>query len=106
MNWREIVKLLHDNFAYADVQTLVYTVEENEVHSLSAKGDAEFSADEIKRYSEEFLLANGELETDFTKFSKSCQPTCDERIPALREKDRKITTTHSLITIFSTSQRN
>ena len=53
-----------------------------------AEGDAEFYADDkIERYSEEFLSENRELERDFTKDSKSCQPTCDEHIPVLREKD-------------------
>ena len=76
MNWQEVVKLLQDIFAYAAVQLVVYTLEENGVHALSAEGDAEFYADdEIERYSEEFLLENRELETDFTKDSKSCQPT-------------------------------
>ena len=71
MNWGEVVKLLQDIFAYADVQIVVYTLEENGVHALSAEGDAEFYADdEIERYNEEFLLENRELETDFTKDSK------------------------------------
>ena len=88
MNWQEVVKLLRDIFAYADVQLVVYTLEQNGVHALSAEGDAEFYADdEIERYSEEFLLENSELETDFTKDSKSCQPTCDEQFPVIREKD-------------------
>ena len=89
MNWQKVVKLLRDIFAYADVQLVVYTLEENGVYALSAEGDAEFYADdEIERYSEEFLLENRELETDFTKDSKSCQPTCDEQFPVLREKDQ------------------
>ena len=76
MNWQEVVKLLRDIFAYADVQIIVYTLEENGVHALSAENDAEFYADdEIERYSEEFLLENCELETDFTEDSKFCQPT-------------------------------
>ena len=88
MNCQEVVKLLRDIFAYADVQLVVYTLEENGVHALSAEGDAEFYADDvIERYSEEFLLEKRELETDFTKESKSCQPTCDEQFPVLREKD-------------------
>ena len=87
-NWQEVVKLLRDNFAYADVQFVVYTLEENGVHALSTEGGAEFYPDdEIERYSKEFLLKNRELETDFTKDSKSCQSTCDEQIPVLREKD-------------------
>ena len=57
MNWQEIVKLLRDIFAYADIQIVVYTLQENGVHVLSAEGDAEFYAnDEIERYSEECLL--------------------------------------------------
>ena len=88
MNWQEVVKLLCDIFAFADVQNVVYTLEEYGVHALSGEGDAEFYADdEIERYSEEFLLENRELETNFTKDSKSCQPTCDEQFPVLREKD-------------------
>ena len=88
MNWQKVVKLLRDNFAYADVQLVVYTLEENGVHALSAEGEAELYADdEIEQNSEEFLLENRELETTFTKDSKSCQPTCDEQFPVLLEKD-------------------
>ena len=42
MNWQEVVNLLRDIFAYADVQIVVYTLEGVGVHALSAKGDAEF----------------------------------------------------------------
>ena len=50
MNWPEVVKLLRDINAYVDVQMVVYTLEENAVHALSAEGDAEFYADgEIER---------------------------------------------------------
>ena len=53
MNWQEVVKLLRDIFAYADVQIVVYALEENGVNALSAEGGAEFYADEeIERYSE------------------------------------------------------
>ena len=88
MNSQENVKLLRDFFAYADLQLVVYTLDENGVHALSAEGDAEFYADdEIEQYSEELLLENRELETDFTRYSKSCQPTCDEQFLVVREKD-------------------
>ena len=88
MNWQEVVKLLRDIFAYADVKIVVYTHKENGVHALSAKGDPEFYADdEIERYREELLLENSELETNFSEDSKSCQPTCDEQFPVLPEKD-------------------
>ena len=88
MNWQEVVRLLRDIFAYANLQIVEYTLEENGVHALSAESDAEFYADdEIERYSEDFLLKNRPLETDFTKVSKSCQPTCVGQLPVLSEKD-------------------
>ena len=88
LNWQGIVKLFRDIFVDADVQIVVYTLDGSGVQTLYAEGDAEFYADdEIERYSEEILLENHELETHFTKNSKSCQPTCDEQFPVLREKD-------------------
>ena len=82
------MKLLPDIFTHADVQLVVYTQEENEVDALSTEGEAEFYSDvEIEGYNEEFILANRESETDFIKYSKACQPTCDEHFPVLPEKD-------------------
>ena len=88
INWQEMVKQLRYTFAYADVQSVVYTREQNGIHELSAEGDAQFHADdEIERYNEDFLLQNRQLETDFTKNFKSCQPTCDEHFPVFRERN-------------------
>ena len=57
------MKQLRDVFAYADVHFVVYTLEENGVHALSAEGDDEsYADDEIKRYNGEFLFENRELE--------------------------------------------
>ena len=46
MNLQEVVKLLHDIFADAYVQIVVYTLEENGIYALSAEGDADFHADD------------------------------------------------------------
>ena len=84
MNWQEVVKLLPDIFDYAEVQIVVYAVEENGVHAMSA----DFYADDgMERYSEECFFENKEFETDFTEDSKPCQPTCDEHFPVLRKKE-------------------
>ena len=40
--WREIVKLLRDISAHADEQIVVYTLDKNGVHAMSAEGDADF----------------------------------------------------------------
>ena len=88
MNWQEVVKLLRYIFAYSNIRIVVYTLEENGVHALSSEGDPDFYAeDEIERYSEELYLNDKDLETDFTRDAKSCQPTCDEQFPTFREKD-------------------
>ena len=88
MNWQEVVKLLRDVFAYSDIHVVVYTLESHGVHAMSSEGGPEFYAeDEIERYSEEFYLDERDLETDFTKDSKSCQPSCDEQFPILRKKE-------------------
>ena len=42
MNWQAVVKLLRDIFAYAEVQFVLYTLEENGVHAMSGEGDTEF----------------------------------------------------------------
>ena len=88
MHWQEIVKLHRDIFPYADVQITVCTLDGNGVHAMSTETDIEFYADaEIERYSEEVFLEKRELEKDFTKKSKTCQPTCDELFSVVREKD-------------------
>ena len=85
---QEVLKLLRDIFAYADVQVVVYTLEEHGLHAMSAEGDAEcYSDDEIKDFLEEFLLQNSELETDFTKDSKSCLTNFDDQFPVLRSEE-------------------
>ena len=59
MNWQEAVEFLSDIMAYADVQIVVYTLDENGNHAMSTESDAKFYADaEIERYSEQFFLEN------------------------------------------------
>ena len=87
LKWQEVAKLLRDIFAYSDIRIVVYNLEENRVHILSSEGDPDFYAEgEIERYSEEFYLNGRDLEKDFTKDAKSCQPPCDEQFPTFREK--------------------
>ena len=58
------------------------------VHAMSPEGNPTFyTQDEIERYSKEFYLGEKDLETDFTRDSKPCKPTCVEQFPLLGEKD-------------------
>ena len=55
---------------------------------MFSEGDPDFYAeDEIERYSEEFYLNDKDLETDFSRDAKSCQPTYDEQFRTFQEKD-------------------
>ena len=88
-NWQDVVKLLRNIFAYSDIQTVVYSLDEHAIHAMSTERDPEFYAeDEIDRYCEEIHLNEKELETDFTSDVKSCQPDCDEQFPILRPKEQ------------------
>ena len=90
MNWQEVVKLLWDIFAYSNIRIVVHTLEQIGVHAFSSEGETDFYAeDKIERYSEQFYLNDRDLETDFTRDAKSCQPTCDENFLSFREKDHK-----------------
>ena len=43
--------------------------------------------DEIDNYTNEWTKEKNELETDFTKDSKTCQPPCKEQLTILRPKE-------------------
>ena len=46
MNWQDAVKLLRIIFAYSDVESVVYSLDEHTVHAMSAEGDLEFYAED------------------------------------------------------------
>ena len=53
MNWQDVVKLPRDNFAYSDIQIVVYSLDEHAIHAMSAERDPVlYALDEIDRYSE------------------------------------------------------
>ena len=88
MNWRDVVKLLRNIFAFSDTQIVVYSLDEHAIHAMSADGDPEFYAEDEKDwYSEKFHLNERELETDFTSDAKSCQPDCDNQFPTFCPKE-------------------
>ena len=89
MNRQDVVKLLRNFFAYAEIQIVVYSLDEHAIDAMSAEGDPEFYAeDEIDRYSEKVHLNERKLENDFTSDAKSCQPDCGKPLPVLRSKEQ------------------
>ena len=106
MNWQEVVKLLRDVFSYSDILVVVYTLETLGVNAMSSEGDPNFYAeDEIQRYSEELYRDEKDLETEFSKFEKSCQLPCDEQFPIIREKKLNKQTYRTVLAISTKRAR-
>ena len=42
MNWKDVVKLLRNIFPYSYIQMVVYSLDKQAVHAMSAEGDPEF----------------------------------------------------------------
>ena len=104
MNWQDVVKRQRNNFAYSDIQTVVYSLDEHAIHAMSAEGDPEFYAeDEIDRYSDEFHLNE-----------RNCKPISPVTLSPVNQiatnnfpfYARKNETKLFLSTIFSISLKN
>ena len=46
MNWQDVVKLLRNIFAYSGIQIVVYSLDEQAIHAMSAEGDPKFYAED------------------------------------------------------------
>ena len=88
--WQVVTQYFQDVFAYSEIQLRIYTRNELDVYAMTTRGDPEHALeDEIQQLSEEFHLKHRELETDFTKDAKSCQPPCDTQFKIFRPNEDK-----------------
>ena len=86
--WQDVTQIIQDIFAYSEIQLRIYTRNELDVYAMTTRGDPEYALeDEIQHFSEEFHLKHRELETDFTRDAKSCQPPCEEQFKIFRPKE-------------------
>ena len=86
--WNEVLKILKD--AFTDSGNLIQIISRNELDcktTTKPTNSEDYIENEIDNYANEWTNEKNELETDFTKDSKSCQPPCKEQFPILRPKE-------------------
>ena len=86
--WNEVLKTLKDTFT--DSGILIQIISRNELDCKTATkptNSEDNIENEIDSYANEWTIEKNELETDFTKDSKSCQPPSMKQFPILRPKE-------------------
>ena len=87
LSWNGVLKILKDTFT--DSGILIQIISRNELDCKTAttpSNSENYIEDEIDNYTNEWTNEKNELETVFTKDSKSCQPPCKEEFPILRPR--------------------
>ena len=88
LKWTDVFKLIQDTFTYPGNQIQIITKRETDfIRRDPSSNNEHYVEDELGNYTNEWTKERDELETDFTKDSKSCQPPCTEQFPILRSKN-------------------
>ena len=87
LQWIDVFKLIQDTFTYSGIQIQITTKRETDsLRRHPSSNNERYVEDEVESYTNEWTKERDELETDFTKDSKSCQPPSTEQFPILRSK--------------------
>ena len=82
LQWTDVFKLIQDTFTYTGLQIQIITKRETDsLRRNPSSNNERYVEDEVESYTNEWTKERDELETDFTKDSKSCQPPCTEQFP-------------------------
>ena len=85
--WTDVFKLIQDTFTYSGIQIQIITKRETDsIRSNPSTNNEHYAENEVENYTNEWTKERDELETDFTRDYKSCQPPCTEQFPILRPK--------------------
>ena len=87
LQWTDVFKLMQDTFTYSGIQIQIITKRETDsIRRNPSSNHKCYVEDEVENYTNEWTKERDELESDFAKDSKSCQPPCTEQFPVLRSK--------------------
>ena len=87
LQWTDVFKLIQDTFTYCGIQIQIVTKKETDsIRRNPSSYNEHYTENEVGNYTNKWTSERDELETDFTKDSKSCQPPCTEQFPILRSK--------------------
>ena len=81
----DVFKLIQDTGTYSGIQIQIIIKSETDSIRRNPSSNNEYhSQNEVEKNTSERTKERNELETDFTRDSKSCQPPCTEQFPILR----------------------
>ena len=87
LQWTNVFKLIQDTFTYSGNQIQIITKRETDaIRRNPSPSNEHYVENEVENYTNESIKEGDELETDFTRDSKSCQPPCTEQFRILRPK--------------------
>ena len=87
LQWIDVFKLIQDTFTTSGNQTQIITKKETDsIRRSTSSGNEHYVEKDAKNYTNERTKKRDELETDFARDSKSCQPPCTKQFSILRPK--------------------
>ena len=87
LHWTDVFKLIQDTFTYSGIQIQIITKRDTDsIRRHPSSNNKHYIENELEKYTNEWTEEQDELETDFTRDSRSCQPHCTEQFPILRPK--------------------
>ena len=88
LSWDEVPKILKDTFTDSGIFIQIIFRIKLDCKAVTTPTNSEnYIEDEIDNYTNEWTNEKYELETNFTKGSKPCQPPSEEQFPILRPKE-------------------
>ena len=87
LQWTDVFKLIQDTFTYSGNEIQIITKGKTDsIRRNTSHNNEHYVENEVGNYTNEWTKERDELETDFTRDSKSFQPPCTEQFPILRPK--------------------
>ena len=87
LQWTDVFTLKQDTFTYSGNQIQIISSRETDsIRRTPSSNKENYVENEVENYANELTKEGDELETDFTRDSKSCQYLCTEQFPILRLK--------------------
>ena len=83
--WTDVFKLIQDTFTYSEIQ-IITKKETDSISRNPSPINEPYVENVVENYAKECAKQRDELEIDFTRDSKCCQPPCTEQFPILRPK--------------------
>ena len=87
LQWTDVFILIQDTSKSSGIQIqIIIRRETDSIRIIPSSNNEHYVEKEVVNYTNEGTKEQDELETDFTRDSKSCQPPSTEEIPVLRRK--------------------